>query len=324
MKSVTSKMMLAALGTLMLTACNNEEVMPGGETWSDTPQFSATIEGAGEVATRATDQLWNVNDKIGISGTSGDMTYTNLPYKVAGEGISGKFSPVAETIYYQTDEAVTFTAYYPWNEKITAEKVTIAADTWRQADQRDFDFLWAQANGEKAKPQVNFRFAHKMSKLELTVKKGDGVNFDEVKKAVLMLEKFKHEGTFNVTDGTTVATGNESGMWEFANNSDDEVFNAPFQTDNTNQTVTYTLLFFPQEFSMALPFTATLTDEQSFKADLDFKAANATLDGAAAKNEWVAGRQYSLGIVLNKTGITVEGCTIAPWEKVPGGDFSAE
>ena len=31
-----------------------------------------------------------------------------------------------------------------------------------------------------------------------------------------------------------------------------------------------------------------------------------------------------MGIVLNKTGITVEGCTIAPWEEVNGGNVDAQ
>ena len=139
-----------------------------------------------------------------------------------------------------------------------------------------------------------------------------------------MLENFKHTGSFDVTTGAAEATGNESAMWKFANNKDEEVYNAPFKRDDEKHTVSYTLIFFPQVFDSALPFTATLTGEQFFTANLDFKNANAEKDKEQAKNEWVAGRQYNMGVVLNKTGITVEGCTIAPWEEVPGGDFSAE
>ena len=150
------------------------------------------------------------------------------------------------------------------------------------------------------------------------------MSYDEVKAAVLTLDGFKQGGSFNVTTGTAEATGNESKMWEFANNADTEVYNAPFKCDDTKQTVSYTLILFPQTFNAALPFTAELTGKQSFMANLDFTSANAEIDKANAKNEWVAGRQYNMGIVLNKTGIEVEGCTIAPWEEVPGGDFSAE
>lgn len=160
-----------------------------------------------------------------------------------------------------------------------------------------------------------------MAKVVLTVKKGSDVSYDEVKAAKLMLDGFKHIGSFDVVAGTAEATGNDSGMWEFANNEDDKEHNAPITEDG--KTVSYTLIFFPQVFEKALPFTATLTDKQSFTANLDFTNANAGKD-EQPKNEWVAGRQYNMGIVLNKTGITVEGCTIAPWEEVNGGNVDAQ
>lgn len=82
-----------------------------------------------------------------------------------------------------------------------------------------------------------FRFAHKMAKVVLTVKCGADVSYDEVKAAVLTLDGFKHGGSFNVTTGAAEATGNESTMWEFANNADTEVYNAPFKCDDAKQTV---------------------------------------------------------------------------------------
>lgn len=312
-----TKMMAAAAMTILLTGCNSEEGLPVGGS-QGMAHFSATIHAPG---TRAYDQSWEVNDEIGISGTSGDKAYTNVCYLT--EGGNGSFTPKGEKIYFQDDNEVTFTAYYPWND-LQGRATTINADTWRQAEQKEFDFLWAQAKGSKESPDVAFTFAHKMAKVVLTVKCGDDVSYEEVKNAVLMLENFKHTGSFDVTTGAAEATGNESAMWEFANNKDEEVYNAPFKRDDEKHTVSYTLIFFPQVFDSALPFTATLTGEQFFTANLDFKNANAEKDKEQAKNEWVAGRQYNMGVVLNKTGITVEGCTIAPWEEVPGGDFSAE
>lgn len=311
-------MMAAAAVTIMLAGCNSEEGLPAGESVQGVAHFSATIHAPD---TRAYDQSWEVNDEIGISGTSGDKAYTNVCYLT--EGGNGSFTPKGEKIYFQDDNEVTFTAYYPWND-LQGRATTISADTWGQKEQKKFDFLWAQENGSKESPNVAFTLAHKMAKVVLTVKCGDDVSYEEVKNAVLMLEGFKHGGSFNVTTGAAEATGNESAMWEFANNAEKEVYNAPFKRDDEKQTVSYTLIFFPQVFDAALPFTATLQGEQSFTANLDFKNANAEKDKEQAKNEWVAGRQYNMGVVLNKTGIAVEGCTIAPWEEVPGGDFSAE
>ena len=319
MKKMRTKMMAAAAMTILLTGCNSEEGLPVGGS-QGMAHFSATIHVPG---TRAYDQSWEVNDEIGISGTSGDKAYTNVCYLTA-DG-SGSFNPKDESgkIYFQGNDEVTFTAYYTWND-LQDGATTISADTWGQKEQKKFDFLWTQAKGSKTNPNVAFTFAHKMAKVVLTVKCGDDVSYEEVKTAVLTLDGFKHGGSFNVATGAAEATGNESAMWEFANNKDEDVYNAPFKRDDEKQTVSYTLIFFPQVFDSALPFTATLTGEQSFTANLDFKNANAEKDKEQAKNEWVAGRQYNMGVVLNKTGITVEGCTIAPWEEVPGGDFSAE
>lgn len=112
-------------------------------------------------------------------------------------------------------------------------------------------------------------------------------------------------------------------MWQFAGNTVDVAYNAPKSENATDETVAYTMIFFPQEFSAPLPFSAELAGKQTFKASLDFTNANKVID-TAAKNEWVAGRQYNLGIVLNKTGIDVTGCEIKPWEEVNGGNIDAK
>ena len=319
MKAVKLNALAAAVMALALASCNNEEFVPDTGQSTGEARFSASIDAP---ATRAYNQVWEANDEIGISGKSGDVTYNNVRYFTANA--DGNFAPEneADKIYYQTDEEVTFTGYYPWNDLSGGN--TIAADTWGQRDQKDFDFLWAQASGKKAEPDVKFSFAHKMAKVVLTIKKGNDVSFDEVKAALLSLEGFKHEGSFNVTTGTTTTSDVTTVMWQFAGNTENEAYNAPKSEDATARTVTYTMIFFPQVFASPLPFSAELAGKQTFKANLDFTAANKTKDDTAAKNEWVAGRQYNLGIVLNKTDLTVTGCTITDWVEVSGGDINAK
>lgn len=313
------QMIAAAACTLMLAACSNDEAAPSGADATGMARFSATIDGT---ATRAYDQNWEQDDEIGISGTSGDATYTNVCYWTT-DG-TGSFTPTNESgkIYYQTDEEVTFKAYYPWNN-LQDGTTTITADTREQKNQKKFDFLWAQAKGSKENPNVAFKFAHKMAKVVLTIKKGSDVSYEEIKAVVPALAGFKNAGTFNVADGAAATTGNATTTWTFSGNTENEEYNAPFEY-NDDETVSYTLIFFPQVFESALPFTAMLTGEQSFTANLDFTEANKIKDGENAGNEWVAGRQYNMGIVLNKTGITVEGCTIDKWEEVNGGNMDAQ
>ena len=313
---------MATLAAAVLTACNNDEnnVI---DTGSSQATFTAAIDG--QVNTRAYDRTWEAGDAIGISGISGGITYTNVQYVTDSEGTNGNFrvETSGNEIYYQDDNPVTFTAYYPW-ANLASGVTTITADTRAQASQSDFDFLWSRQTGSKASPNVQFIFAHKMAKLVLTIRKGDGVSYREVQDAVLSLGGFKNNGSFNVTNGTATATGdNLTADWTFAGNSTETGYNAPLSKDDAAETVSYTLILFPQEFSSPLPITA-ITGRQSFSATLDFTDANDDAGDTDAQNEWVAGRQYNLSVTLHKTDITVDGCTIQGWVEADGGNVDAD
>ena len=116
---------MATLAAAVLTACNNDEntVIDIGASQAT---FTAAIDG--QVNTRAYDRTWEAGDAIGISGISGGITYTNVQYITDSDGTSGNFTVGTQgnEIYYQDDNSVTFTAYYPW--------ANLAADaTARQA-----------------------------------------------------------------------------------------------------------------------------------------------------------------------------------------------
>ncbi len=157
-----------------------------------------------------------------------------------------------------------------------------------------------------------------MVKLVLTIRKGDGVSYQEVQDAVLSLGGFRNNGSFNVTDGTTSTADDLATDWTFAGNTSETGYNAPLSKDDAAETVAYTLILFPQVFSSSLPITATITGGQSFSATLNFTTANIDAGDTDAQNEWVAGRQYNLSVTLHKTGITVNGSTIQGWEEADG------
>lgn len=307
------------MAVVFIASCTNDE---NGCENSDNGQaeFSATINGT---ETRAVNAQWEANDLIGISGASASKVYSNIAYKTASA--NGNFSVVTSgtEIYYLDDNAVNFTSYYPRTDLAAGETI-IDADTKKQSDQKSFDFLFAKGTGSKASPAVAFAFSHKMAKLALTIKKGANVSYDEVKKAVLTLEGFKAQGTFNTADGTTATNNNETTLWDFANNTNDSAFNAPLTKDDAKETVTYSLIVFPQEFSKSLPIYAKLTGAQTFGATLDFTVANRNAGDNTPKNNWVAGRQYNLSVTLNGTGLSVNGCDISDWTQANGGNYNAE
>ncbi|MDE6287324.1 MAG: fimbrillin family protein, partial [Muribaculaceae bacterium] len=170
--------------------------------------------------------------------------------------------------------------------------------------------LWGQAKGKKASSTVTFNFAHKMAKVLLTVKPGNGVTFDEVKSTALSLAGFKHNGTFNIATGAATATGTASNdAWKFT----EGVHKAPVEVKEAEKELKYTLIFFPQDFASELAFTADIPGNTTLKAGIGFTVANSEADGAAAKNNLVAGRQYNLTVTLHKTAASLDQCNIQPW-----------
>lgn len=288
-----------------LASCSNDETENPGTAKDNAALFTGSIEG---IHTRAYDQTWETTDQIGITGTSGDKTYTNVCYNYAASG-GEAFTAAAEKIYYKDDKEVQFTAYYPWSTDLTAA-TTITADTWGQKDQKKFDFLYATASGSKGVP-VNFTFAHKMAKLVLTVKAGDDVTYSDVESAVCSLENFLHNGAFDRTTGSATANGDPGVEWIFANNTEDTDYNTPTVTKSEpSASVAYTLILFPQAFPSTagnLTFKAT-TGGNEYSAEIDLSKVPDNIT-----NELKAGTQYNITINLNKTGLAIGTSTISPW-----------
>ena len=225
--------LLAAATALLLSACNNEEV-PGTQE-SDLARFTGSIEG---VKTRAYDTTWENGDQIGITGTSGWETYTNITYNW---NASGYFTADQKDIYYNTPEDVAFSAYYPWKTELSSS-TSYDFNTDAQSQQKTFDFLYATGTGSKYEPEVEFNFTHCMSKLSFIVKAGADVTLDEVKAAKYSLRSFLNNGTFDRVTGKVNAAGSVlTAPWAFANSSI-EADNAPSNVSTERNSVTYNLI----------------------------------------------------------------------------------
>lgn len=305
MRQVSKYFIPAALAIITLAACgsdlNEPEITPG----KDCPSFTATIG-----HTRAFNQSWEQGDQIGISGCG----HSNVcHHTTAGDG-NFTVKKSGDQIYFQDDNDADFTAYYPYTD-IAGGAISIKTDTRNQAQQKNFDFLWAKASGKKEAPNVTFTFAHRMTKISFTVKPGTGISYDELKATRLSLQGFRHSGSFNISDGSTTVDAS-TGAWTFSGFA---------KFNDTEKTATFSLILFPQIFNNPLDFLAELRlpddNTLSLKAAIDFTSANREKDGTNAKNEWVAGRQYNLSLTLNKTEIKLGKCVINPWNEVKGDDI---
>ena len=195
-----------ALAALLLTACQNDE-----ETMQTDARVALQVTSG--IQTRAYDATWEANDEIGIFGfTQGDapaQAYTNVRYVTTGG--DGAFTPDGTTIYLPTDgSSLDFVAYYPY----TATAMTDGVYTVNVTDQSDQSAIDLMAAGtqtaDRSKNTVAFNFEHKLSKIVLTFKPGDGMALSELAGMKVQLTNQQPKATFDVTqpDGEVVVGTN--------------------------------------------------------------------------------------------------------------------
>ena len=190
-----------ALATVVLAACQNDEetmqtdarvalqVTSGIQTrayddqWEMQTDARVALQVTSGIQTRAYDDQWEKGDEIGIFGfTQGDapaQAYTNERYVTTGG--NGTFTPGGTPIYLPTDDSyLDFVAYYPHTTSLTADGI-YAVDVTNQSIQKDIDLMAAsKLSANRSKNTVAFNFEHKLSKIVLTFKPGDGMALSEL------------------------------------------------------------------------------------------------------------------------------------------------
>lgn len=280
---------LAAIA-LTAVACDKNYNQPAEQVVAAV--INASIDNA--PLTRASGTVWAPNDQIGITTTSEERTqYTNIAYTYQDK----KFQPLESTIYFQSDDEVTFRAYYPYCGTAGTDpgviNVETGADFQTAALQPDIDFLYADgATASKFQPEVKFSFAHCMSQLTLTFIEGNDISFATLEGYTL--DNLKTTGTFDTATGTATATAGQA---------------QPLTIDLTASTVTNgkctsQLIVLPQPAPTGLPI----------HIPVDGETYNATLH--IADDELQPGNNYVFNITVNKTAIEVEEADIQPWTDV--------
>lgn len=307
--------MIATVAT-MLAACSNDE-----NEINNGPVEARVTAGIDGPATRAIDQNWSLGNTIGVMVTTAansdmETLYRNVEYTVGSAGTNGTFTAESgKGIFFQdASETVTFSAYSPYQTSANAatlpgtDGTVIGVNTKVQTDQatqETFDYLFASgATASKGAPTVEFKegnnFKHQMARLILVLKTSgtDGFTAKQVFDGTYKLGVLKHDGTFNVTDGTAAATGGEVNEWNITDNYKED--------DNSAGTRTYTMILYPQRLGGALTFSATI-------------AGQTYTNTTSIQPALLVGTSYTYEITMKKTGLTVSGCTITPWNPGTGG-----
>lgn len=312
-----SKYLVAAFA-LTLVACNNDETDNNVVNEPIAARFYGEIS---EATTRAAGTTWTEDDAIGVTGTSGSTTYTNIKYKYVAQSDPFAVVTSGNEIYYQDGREVEFKAYYPFSgteESIpsTVTKTITAKDqdaTNKSVDgkftpQSQIDFLYGTGTGNRTTDEgkVEFAFKHQMSKLILVFIAGNEVDLKGLTQ--YKLEGLEMSGSFDPTTGTAEATTPSTNTTLTI-----AIDGGSFTIDGKKQASS--LILFPQTAS-----TATLTvtvGGKTYKATLNLPEKTA---GGGDKG-MVSGKKYTYNVTVGTQEIIVSKAIIEDWtEGITGTD----
>lgn len=334
---MNSRFYLLAAALVTLAACGNDNEMTDSATTNGelVPlQVTGSING---LKTRVTDNSqWEKGDGIIISGTSGNLEYLYENY-VLKEGTTSEFIPQNakdDAIYYGA-ETGTFSAYYPavpygnlTNYRMIIGNV-LKQETEAKRSYLPIDFMYAEATGTKENPAVNFKFDHKMSKLVIRLKPGEGFAkasvFDTWYSLIFTRNdagKLHSKVSFDTKDGTVTPTV-EADEISFRYGTAEFVEGKLVTIDGVEY-MQYTYIICPE---------GVVTGGVNFALQYAVKGKevtyNATLYTGSSKTEMniEAGKEYVYTVTVNKTKMEVTNATINPWETAvlpDGGNVDAE
>lgn len=292
---------LLLFNLLLLFSCNsnNEDIAPIND------DSISTI--------RMVDGNWEANDAIGVFFVK-DGANLNDPTDILYENIKytyDAFKPLWQQPnykafkindykipYYPVDDSkIQAIAYYPYNSSWSSINDIYDIDVSDQSKQQDIDLLYAPiTNGNYKKTNasnpINLDFYHKLSRLILDIKAGDGISEDDIENNLTIeLNNYIYKGAFSLA--TCSVSPSES---------DKKLIN-PYKASSASSghLVRYEAILIPQKTSTIDFFIGTT------KYSVELKNSK----GAALELE--SGTQYVYSITITKTKIIIEGEEIDVW-----------
>ena len=302
-----SILMVAAL--LLLAGCSNDN------------EGAATPEGDGRVAvevssgieSRAYDNKWESDDAIGIymlkTGTATISEGAENRRYFTADGGSAFTATTEQTIYFPLDGSkVDFIAYYPYQKNLTNGAFTLDIST--QTDLSAIDLMTAGTKTTEAEPldknhyKVHFKFAHRLTKLELNIGTGRGITTEDLKGLKVEVTKQRTSGSYDPQFETFGVDSEPVQTVELNTNAGGTLAQAILlpttAADGINPIVTRREFLFTLK-STGEVFRWSVPDDKSFER----------------------GDKNIYNITINRSGVEVT-ATIEKWNEVDNGEIEAE
>ena len=286
---------------LLVQSCKNDDYRDQGPGMGGNGKAQFTSSIGGTPTTRVTGNTWDSKDAIGVFMKQGtglsNVLASNKKYTTEGNGnFSGDGS---EVINYPDTGSVDFIAYYPYTANLSGTTLPVSVAT--QTNLSAIDVLYSNnATGlNKTSGTANLNFAHKLAKIEFTVKAGNGVA--DVNGLSVAYKNV------NTTASLDLATGTLSGAATPKDVTAKTTAKAPGQFveaillpgDYSAKTVVFTLA--SGTYTWTLPANTTFDVNKKYTFDITLQTS-------------------STG---NQVAVTGAG-TITDWTNVPGGSVNVD
>ena len=171
-----------------------------------------------------------------------------------------------------------------------------------------FDFLFADKDGEgkesagsKNSPNVNFQFAHSMTKI-IIVLKADGSSVKDLGTMEPTLKGLKAKGTFSLANGVAALAGDAEVV--------DLLLSNQTETTNTATQQSFVAIVPPQTASADVFLTIASGSDSYLSARI------------LSKKELTSGKCYTVTVTVKKRELVVDSSDITPW--APGEDSNSD
>lgn len=322
------KILLLALVAATLTACSSDSEAPQAPVASKQP----IVLGTGMPTMRSNKQDLQKTEleagtTVGVyiyfkdektTNTTYTYGYKNIAYTVSGTG--GDLSIVTSTeqpyypdvktqnidIYAFAPRATTYTGTDELTGLTAQDVFTTKADQTAEADYRASDFVWGKLADRSAPTTAGTKqeiiMNHMLSKVNINIAAGDGVNFSSLAGAKIYLNGVKLLGTVDLTTGAvTLRTGTNAASKVTLTTSTSTTGKL---ADTTTDCYTSSAVIIPQDIAAADDFieielsngstykyktTATTTFAAKTKYTYDIKLSVAGIQLTTTINNWTDG-----------------------------------
>lgn len=313
MVTKTLRMIAAGAALLSLSACNNDENF---NPLADGPVPMSFMAGISGVATRATPTGFENGDMVGIIPVKGggvEAVQANIAYTHNGSAFEGN-----PPYYFQDHDAVTFNAYYPYEENLP-DNCLIEIDT-RAANQKTEtinghgwyknDYLFTSAETDVKAPSVSYTgdkaFKHMMSSIAFKFAAGTNDGVPTLQPLTgYTLNSLVMDGTFDCSTGEVALKENATA---------EEITISSISCEATAvEYLTEPLIVLPQ----------TVTDG---KFTLTVKYNGVDYTATLSLTELEAGTRYEFPVTIKNTGLEIGTAEIVDWTtgETTGGDATLQ